>query len=80
METIKSVEMTSELSVEDVLGEQGSVLPERALMRHRRRHLIQGNSAAFADNGSVANSSSVTQIGFGNSNTTTQTGTVVNLF
>ena len=79
METIKSVEMTSELSVEDVLGEQGSVLPERALMRHRRHHLIQGNSAAFADNGSVANSSSVTQIGFGNTNTTTQSGTVINI-
>ncbi len=61
------------------MGEQGSVLPERALMRHRRHNLIQGNSLAVADNGSVANSSSVTQIGIGNSNTTTQSGTVINV-
>jgi hypothetical protein len=80
MESLKSIEQTSELSVEDVLGEQGNVLPERALMRHRRRHLIQGNSLAFANNGSAANSSSVTQIGFGNTNTTTQTSTVINIF
>ena len=79
MATTKSIETTSELSMSEVLGEQGSVLPERSLMRHRRRSLIQGNSLAFADNGSVANSSSVTQVGLFNSNTTTQSGTVVNI-
>ena len=79
MESLKSFEQTSELSVADVLGEQGSVLPERSLMRHRRHSLVQGNSLAFADNGSAANSSSVTQIGFGNTNTTTQTSTVINI-
>ena len=81
MESLKSIELVSELSVAEILGEQGSVLPERSLMRHRRRHPIgaQGNSGAFANNGSVANSSSVTQVGFGNTNTTVQSGTVINV-
>ncbi len=81
MESLKSIELTSELSMSEILGEQGSVLPERSLMRHRRHSLTgaQGNSLAFASNGSAANSSSVTQFGIGNTNTTTQSSTVINI-
>jgi hypothetical protein len=83
----------AELSLDELLAEGGSELPERALMRHRRRH---GGASASAFGGSVANSNStdqsisnpqiaignggpVTQVGNNtNSNTTSQSGTVLN--
>jgi hypothetical protein len=81
MESLKNVELTSELSVSEVLGEQGAVLPERALMRHRRRSLLgnQGTALAFANNGSAANAANVNQFGIGNTSSITQSNTVVNI-
>ena len=74
MESLKS-----ELSLSEVLGEQGSVLPERSLMRHRRRgNFVNLGAVASADHGSAANANSNIQIGNNNSNTTTQTATVLN--
>ena len=85
--------MNVELSLDELLAEGGSELPERALMRHRRRH---GGASAFASGGSVANANDtnqvinnpqiavgnggpVTQVGNNsNSNSTTQNGTVLN--
>lgn len=75
MESLKS-----ELSLSEVLGEQGNVLPERALMRHHRRgKFINLGAVASADHGSAANSNSNIQLGNGNTNTTTQTTTVINI-
>ena len=72
--------MSSELSLSEVLGEQGSVLPERSLMRHRRRNsVVSFGPIVSADHGSAANGNSTVQVGDGNSNTTNQTSTVINI-
>ncbi len=78
--TIKSASV--ELSLDELLGESGSELPERALMRHRRRRKV--SSAAFASDGSVANSNSTSQsidnpqIAIGNGGNVTQVGNNTN--
>ena len=69
METMKN-----ELSESEVLGEVGTVLPERSLMRHRRRGAI-----AVATNGSGANAADVSQEGLFNSSTVNQTNNVTNI-
>jgi hypothetical protein len=80
--------MTSELSIEDVLSEQGSALPQRALMRHRRGRNFNrtfqsnffggsnSNSTTQTNHGGGSNWNDTTQTNFGggsNSNSTTQT-------
>ena len=69
--------MSNELSPSEVLGEQGNVLPERALMRHRRRH--PSGAVAVANNGSGANAASVDQFGIGNTSTINQTNNITNI-
>jgi hypothetical protein len=68
----------SELSIEDVLSEQGSALPQRALMRvcSKKKYLSHNsNSTTQVNYGGGSNSNSTTQVNFGhgsNSNSTTQ--------
>jgi hypothetical protein len=68
----------SELSIEDVLSEQGSALPQRALMRvckKKHHYPSNSNSTTQVNYGSGSNSNSTTQVNFGdgsNSNSTTQ--------
>jgi len=74
--TAKTATM-SELSIEDVLSEQGSALPQRSLMRVRCKHPYShnSNSTTQVNLGGGSNSNSTTQINFGhgsNSNSTTQ--------
>ncbi len=66
------------MSIEDVLSEQGSALPQRALMRVRcKKHLYgsNSNSTTQVNYGGGSNSNSTTQVNYGdgsNSNSTTQ--------
>ena len=66
----------SELSMSEVLHEKAGVLPERNLMRHRRRH---PGATAVATNGSGANAASVDQFGIGNTSTINQTNNITNI-
>ena len=72
---------SGEMSTSEVLGEQGNVLPKRAMMRHRRRRLLIGNegTAAVANNGSAANAASVNQLGIDNTSNINQTNNVTNI-
>jgi hypothetical protein len=70
----KMTMITSELSIEDVLGERGCELPERALLRRRKHHIVNTIHPIIYHGGS--NSNSTVQVNFGggsNSNSTTQT-------
>ncbi len=69
---MKTTTITGELSIEDVLGEQGSVLPQRSLMSMRRRNINNTQQFNFG-HGKNINSTSQTNFGYGkNINNTVQ--------
>jgi hypothetical protein len=69
MKTMTSTtSMTSELSVEDVLSEQGSALPQRALMRHRKGRNFNNTFQFNNGNGHNFNNTIQTNGGHGGSN------------